>query len=330
MLSLPWFTLGALFFGLWGLANTWVTVARYGWDQGMYLWFCNPALIATAVGLWRRDRSLLLAFLGVATFTHPLYVWDSLAHLTTGTNLFAAAEFMYQPGMGMGEFLLSRYHYFVLPVMVFAIFRLPKTPLKKTFAYVAFFQVAIFGLSYLFPISQNVNCIHESCFDSLEYKGAAYSLIFFALVASGNFLFSWLWDGALVKAAEKPQWQMPAVAALGVCLAAGLALMGLDVWYKSRLPKLTCAPPFEDSGVRVQCLYTLEHDPKLMELTYSIENKLDVSQYCDTRGDMLGEYEEFKEGLYLRPKEKFKLKALVPYPAKDATLKVAASCLRLQ
>ena len=35
--------------GLWGLANTWLSGARYGWDQGMYLWFCNAALLATAV-----------------------------------------------------------------------------------------------------------------------------------------------------------------------------------------------------------------------------------------------------------------------------------------
>src|SRR4051812_24256411 len=96
-----WFTLGAFFFGLWGIANTWITVAHYGWDQGMYLWYCNVALLATAVGLGLKNRGLLLAFLGVATFTQPLYVFDSLWHLTTGNSLFAVAEFMYQPGMPM-------------------------------------------------------------------------------------------------------------------------------------------------------------------------------------------------------------------------------------
>jgi hypothetical protein len=67
-----------------------------------------------------------------------------------------------------------------------------------------------------------------------------------------------------------------------------------------------------------------------MELTYSIENKLDVAQHCDTRGDLAGEYEDMKEGLYLRPKEKVRLKAFVPYLEKDTILKLAASCLRLK
>ncbi len=324
-----WFNIGALVFGLWGLANTAVSIGRYGWEQGMYLWFCNLALLATAFGLWRRNRDLLLAFLGVATFTQPLYVIDSLLRLFSSTSLLGASEFMYQPGMGIGEFLLSRYHYFVIPTMAFALFRLPKGR-SRLLTYIASFEVGIFSLSYIFPFSQNINCIHESCFESLQYAGPLYSLGFFLLILSGNVAGSLAWDWVLGKAAARPEWGKKIAVGFGVLLGLGVLLTGADTLYKKRLPKLTCAPPFEDSGVRVQCLYTLEDEPGLVELTYTIENKLDVAQHCDARGDLFGEYEEMKEALYLKPHEKIRLKALLPYPPQDAELKVAASCIRLQ
>lgn len=325
-----WFTLGALIFGLWGLLSTSVSIARYGWEQGMYLWYCNAALLATAFGLWRKNRGLLLAFLGVATFTQPLYLFDSVWHLTTGASLFAAAEFMYQPGMTMGEFLLSRYHYFTVPAMILAICHLPRGK-DRLLTYIAAFEVGIFGLSYfVFPAAQNLNCIHESCFDALPYSGALYSLSFFALVAAANVAFSLGWNKLLTKLTTLPNWHKPARVIFIALIAAGLVMTSLDVIYKKRIPKLTCAPPFEDSGVKVECLFTLESDPGIVELTYSIENKLDVAQHCNTRGDMFGEFEEFDEGIYLRPKATLKLKALMPYPTKDTELKIAASCLRMQ
>ncbi len=325
-----WFTLGAAFFGIWAFANTGVTLGRYGWDQGMYLWYCNAALIATAVGLATKNRGLLLAFLGVGTFTQPLYVLDSLWHLTTGGSLFAVAEFMYQPGMPMGEFLLSRYHYFMIPAMVLALCYLPKGK-DRLVTYIVAFEVAIFGLSYFaFPIAQNVNCIHESCFDSLPYSGPGYAVVFFAIILIGNFLASFAWDWVLAKWTARPDWRKPTKIIFLVLMSFGLVMTVVDAVYKRRIPKLTCAPPFEDSGIRVECLFMLESDPGLVELTYSIENKLDVAQHCDTRGDMFGEFEEFDEGIYLRPRAKLQLKALMPYPAKDSVLRVAASCIRMQ
>ncbi len=325
-----WFLLGALLFGLWGIANTWVTLSRYGLDQGMYLWYCNAALVATAVGLWKKNRGLLLAFLGVGAFTHPLYLLDSLWHLTLGSGLFAAAEFMYQPGMPMGEFLLSRYHYFLIPVMILAVCHL-KRGKDHLYTYISVFQVGIFGLSYfVFPASQNVNCIHESCFANLPYSGPLYAAIFFALIAGGNVAASWAFDRGLSVVAERPSWHKLALRIfLGVTLV-GLVLTGFDVAYKARQPKFSCAPAFEDSGVRVECLYTLEHNAGVAELTYSLENKLDVAQHCDTRGDLLGEFEEFEQGIYLTPKAKLTLKALIPYQSKDSVLKIAASCIRMQ
>lgn len=325
-----WFTIGACFFGLWALANTWVSLARYGWDQGMYLWFCNAALAATAVGLWRRDRTLLLAFLGVAVFTQPLYVADSLLRLFRGSSLIGASEFMYQPGMALGEFLLSRYHYFVIPTMALALCHLPKGK-GALLSYIGAFEVGIFGLSYLFPVSQNVNCIHESCFDSLPYGGPLYSFGFFLLVLSGNVAFSLLGDQVFEKAAARPEWKRKILAGYLLLMACGVGLSAMDAAYKKKLPRLLCAPTFEDSGMRVECLYMLEHDPGIVELTYTIENKLEVAQHCDARGALFGEYEDLTEqALYLKPKETMRLKALLPYPPQDAELKLAASCVRLQ
>ncbi|MBY0371741.1 hypothetical protein K2X33_13740, partial [bacterium] len=83
-----YFAIGAVLFGIWGVWNTTLAVTRYGVDQGMYWWFCNLALLATAVGLWRRHRALLIAFLAVASFTQVFWIFDNLFRLFTGHNAF--------------------------------------------------------------------------------------------------------------------------------------------------------------------------------------------------------------------------------------------------
>jgi hypothetical protein len=323
------FRLGALLFGIWGATDAVFKIAHYGWDQGLYLWFETVLCLATAAGLWRKNRSLVLAMLAIATLAYSLEIADSLSRLFWNAALFQPSEFLYQPGAGLGELLLSRSSYFVFPVLWLAARRLPRGG-GKPLPYLFGVGGAVLAASYFFSEAQNLNCIHVSCFDFANYSGAAYTLVWVLVVTAVTSLAVLGWERLFARMEARGVAIKTDRIVVSLLILAGLVLTGLEIAQKRRLPKLTCAPPFEDSGVRVECLFTVEEGPSLLKLAYSIENKLDVAQYCDTRGDLHGEYEEFKEGLYLRPKEKMKLTTLVPYPEKDAELKVAASCLRLK
>lgn len=321
-----WFRLGSSVFLAWTAVNTYLSLSRYGWDQGMYWWFCNLAMAGVAVALWLRHSGILIGWISIALFTQTFWVFDNLYRVATGSNLFGLVEFMYQPGLPMDEFVVSHYHFFILPAALFALFFLEEK--KVPMWVVVFINALIFGVSYfVFPAAQNINCIHAPCAPAIQHwAGTTYSIAFFAIVCSfclavsrGLFCFY-----RRVRPGPRGKAQLTWLFIV-FCLL-GVAVSVYDVRYKRSIPAFSCAEPFEDDRVRVACDFTLDHAEKVMALVYRVDNRLDRTQLCTSFLEHDGQNEVLSSGIVVGARKKLKLTTFVSYPTEEVRAHVWADC----
>lgn len=325
---LDWFALGAVLFGTWAAVNTFLSMARYGIEQGVYWWFCNLALIGTAWGLARKHRGWLIGFLSIACFTQSFWVMDNLSRLFLGRNVFGLVEFLYRPGLPMDEFLLAHYHYFTIPVCLLALYFLPSKSKSNALRLVCFFNPLIFGVSYfVFPASQNINCIHESCMPALQsWSGPAYSLTFWALIFGAHILCCLGFEAWFAKMKRSEFRNRRYSQAFAGFVVAALGLSAWDVQYRMTLPSLNCADATENAQVRIGCGYTLDHSDGNMNFVYRIKNKSQTGLVCSTRAKT--QFAEFamNENLGLAPGESRNVRLVLPYPDVSVTVTLSADC----
>lgn len=322
-----WFFIGSAIFLLWGIANTWFSISRYGIGQGMYMWFCNFALFAIAYGLFRRDASWIISFLAISLFTQSFWVIDNIWRIITKKNLFGLVEFMYQPGYPLDEFLVSHYHYFIIPAAILGIVFL-KQKIYNAARITFIFGIFIFSTSYfLFPSEQNLNCVKESCFVFLKnWKGAAYSLIFSIIVTLMCTIGAYFIE-RLHKRIEISQKQKnPVIYVFCIVVFLGIILTIIDINYKKTLPTFACSGPFEDSGIKISCKYSTEFDDQKMGFVYEIENKLPEPKVCTSSININGIKELMHKDLYIYPNKKYSIAYILPYPKEDSIGKLSVSC----
>lgn len=311
----------------WAAINTSISMARYGIEQGVYWWFCNLAMIGVGLGLWFRHEGWLLGFLSIASFTQTFWIIDNIYRITTGENLFGLVEFMYQPGNPMDEFLLSHYHFFILPTGVLGLVLL-KERKRLSHWWLAATNAFIFGMSYFaFPASQNLNCIHEPCLPALEkYRGPVYSLLFFAAVCAGCLLLSEVARRKLAKIKLRKADRELAFTAYGIVCALALVMTAIDVRHKLSLPRFACADGPVTGEVDVRCRFTLEHAPRVLALTYHIRNLASEPRECRTFLEHDGKKEPMDERVRVEGRGEKDVRTLLAYPDGNVTARLTAEC----
>jgi len=326
------FILSGAFFLLWAFLNTYLDILRYGIDQGFYWWFCNLALIGSAMGLLFKHRGWLTGFLSIACFTQVFWVIENQYRVFTGNNLFGLVEFMYQPGLPLDEFLLSHYHYFTIPVAIIALIFLPQ---KKSNALllIAIFNPLIFGVSYFFfPATQNVNCIHEPCFPGLEHwAGPLYSFGFWFMIFVIHLMIGYGLESYFVKTAFSDNFKRKAsYVFVAVCVLACVSA-ALDTRYRLSLPSFKCNSTKLDT-MEVNCGFTLDYSPKKMLFIYKMKNLSPKQQICSTYFELGPENIPLHHEYKVQGLENKRLEVILPYPTKsvEVTLKAACELLSLK
>jgi hypothetical protein len=151
---------------------------RYGAAAGQYWWFCNIALFGTGWAYVFRDRDLAASFLTIALYTQTVWIADNLGYLILGRSFLGLVDVIYAPEYPLDAFLLGHYHFFTIPLCLLALGSLPSGR-RSCATKVALLNPLIFGISYLFPIESNINCIHKSCLPAaLRLSGINYSIGF--------------------------------------------------------------------------------------------------------------------------------------------------------
>lgn len=320
------FILSGAFFLLWAFLNTYLDILRYGIDQGFYWWFCNLALIGTAFGLLFKHRGWLTGFLSIACFTQIFWVIDNQYRVFTGQNLFGLVEFMYQPGLPLDEFLLSHYHYFTIPVALIALIHLPQQK-SNALLLIAIFNPLIFGVSYfVFPATQNVNCIHEPCFPGLtDWAGPLYSFLFWFIIFLVHLAIGYNLENFLVKKPLSDQFKTRSLYLFwSICFLACVSAT-FDTRYRLSLPSFKCSST-QLPHMEVNCGFTLDNNPQKMLFTYKMKNLKNRRQICSAYFDLEGQQIPLHQEFRVLEMENKRLEVVLPYPAKSVEVTLKASC----
>ncbi len=324
-----WFFAGSVFFGSWAVANTLLSITRYGFDQGVFWWFCNLALIGTAYGLLKKDRGVLLAFLSIACFTQVFWLIDNVYRIATGGNLFGLVEFLYRPGLPLDEFILAHYHYFTLPVCLTALYFLGKSKKRSNAWRIALLlNPLIFAASYfLFPAEQNINCIHTPCLAGSEnLTGPLYSLSFWTVIFALHLGALWYWEGLFNGLVRTPARSRNVTRLFAATCLVAIFLGVLDTQVKLAQPALVCAPDTWTKSVRIGCEYTLDHSPGNMVFRYRVTNLTDSQLLC--RAEASTQFSTFtlSGDLELAGGESRSFARVLPYPDASVRVVLDATC----
>jgi len=321
------FTFGGLLLLSWSLINSYVDINRYGWDTGIYWWFCNLALFGTGLGLLIRSRGLLTGFLAIAIFTQVFWLIDNIARQVQGHGIFGLIDFRYQAGYPLDEFILSHYHYFPIPVAFVALFFLPQTK-NHTLKLIAFFNPFIFGVSYFaFSSSQNINCIHRACFPGLvNWNGPLYSFLFWGVIFLIHLALGRAIDRFFLGLHISPLMQQRALAGLGIVCMFGVGVAVRDTHYKLSLPAFACDKPTREKDVVSGCVYTRVMPQNQTMVTYYLENQASEARFCRVHL-LLGEKDlMLSEGVTVSDNARVEQNGIFDNPTENVVGKIVSDC----
>ncbi len=320
-----WFFFGGVFFILWGLANTYLNLERYGLASGEYLWFCNIALFAIGFALVVKSPKWIVSFLAAALISQTFWIADNMFRLLAKKNLFGLVEFMYQPGYPMDEFIVSHYHLFIIPTMFLSLFFLSKKK-YNTIPITIGVGIVIFGLSPFFPYERNVNCSKVPCFNGLPDYGIAYQIAFPLVFIAANTIIAVLLKNIHIKMLPSSKMKKIAVGIYIFTMALGAMVMYADIHYKESLPSFKCVKPYENGGVRIGCKYTSEIGNKRMLLSYDVQNMDAKKRACRSIITIAGDEHVMQDNIIIEPFQKRMLEFEMPYPQASVIAKMSISC----
>ena len=319
-------TLGGWAFLALALANTAVEIWTFGVDGGGYAWMCNLSLFLIAYGLLKKDQDWLLGFLSYSVL-QSAWIVDNLWRQAKGEPLFGLTEYMYQPGVGMAKFVLSHYHYFMIPAVVVALHWIRKPAVYRATRSTYWIGWTIAGTGrFLFTPERNINCMYNSCFAGGQYRGFWYVAAWCVGVTLGTqFLTRFVWQPWFERLDQSAPARRRALAGLAVCLTLGLVLTAADVRYRLELPRFFCEDG-EFAGGRVTCRYTSEDGPRRMALAYRISNTGEEARRCSAV-IVAAEKELVGAAVDLPPGGSYNDVFVLDYPERDSVGRLGARCL---
>jgi hypothetical protein len=313
---------------LWGCFHIYVLVQNYGPEQGEYLWYCNVALFLSAFALFFESKTAAIALLSPLILTQSLWIIDLTARAFLKHDIFGFTESLFQPGMGMVEFLSSHHHFYTFPTLLLAVFILEKRSFRVS-PILFLLAVILLPLSYFyFPETQNINCMKAPCFPELEhFKGKQYSILFALGALAISLLFGRLLSNTLGTRVLSGKNRRIAIGIYFFTLALGTGVSYLTYQEKIKIPRFTCKGPWENETVRIRCKFTNDYIKDWMVFVYEMENKLDKPQECSSFIEIDGKKELLQNGLSVPAKKRTSVPILIHYPMKDSLVQLSAECM---
>jgi hypothetical protein len=313
----------------WGILNTSVDIYRYGLGVGHYWWFCNLALTAMGWGLVTEDRGLIIGFLAIASYTQVFWLLDNLSVLLTHQVSFGLIDYMYQPGFPMDEFLLSHYHYFTIPIAIMAMFILPKSRMsavKKSLIGNPF----IFGVSYfVFPATQNVNCIHRACFPGWDnWTGPIYSIGFWLVLYGLHIAVAYALENKVLPYFTKTfDARKFIIRSMEVVCAVSVLMIGVDVTYKNSLPQISCAEQASATdAAAVSCRYVAFSTRESLTVDYRAINPTASRMLCHVEMQMGENTTVLHDQLPLDPHADAEFQTSIDTPTESLKISIRSRC----
>ncbi len=174
-----------LAFGISAIINT-ILHAEEG--LAPILWLSYICLILLAIGVLRKDSSLIASQICIIAIPYLFWNIDFFHYLINGESLFGIVDYLFKPGELVGK-IIGLQHIFNLPLslIVLSIIKLKRTDFWK----ISVMQIVIvfFITRLVTDYEKNVNCVYHNC-ANFDF-GLPYELEWFLGYAIMIFITSW-------------------------------------------------------------------------------------------------------------------------------------------
>jgi hypothetical protein len=127
------------------------------YDPRQLLWFCDIAVLLTALGLLFRSRMLIMAQLTAIVFYHAVWNIDFWSILVFSKSPIGSASYMFYADLGLVEKSLSLFtHVFIIPVALFGVYILDAPQRAWLIQWAQTFLILLLTYFLTFP-EENIN-----------------------------------------------------------------------------------------------------------------------------------------------------------------------------
>lgn len=175
-------------FLIWGLAAIIDNILKVDTGIAPVLWISYVCLIVIAIGILKRDSSLIASQVAILAIPYMFWNVDFFYQIFTKSGLWGITDYFFSPGSLTGK-IIPLQHIFNVPLSLYCIHLIG---LKKS----NFWIISVVQITVTFIISrivtnyeQNVNCVYRNCanFD----LGLPYIIEWFAAYILMISLTSW-------------------------------------------------------------------------------------------------------------------------------------------
>lgn len=137
----------------------WVTVYAGFYGPQNFLWICNLCNFILLAGLWTENRLLVSSQIVAVLVIDLIWSVDLITALFSGFHPFGGTAYMFSGEIPLHVRLMSLYHVFTPPLLLFSVFRLGYS--RRGLLLQTVITWLLFPLSYLLTDAErNVNWVH--------------------------------------------------------------------------------------------------------------------------------------------------------------------------
>lgn len=151
------FYLGILMFSFW-LADTYTKIFIMH-SPLRTLWFSSAGLGVTAIALFTRSSFLITSMFSALTVIEG--IWDAgfLSKILFNKTIPGVAEYVFTPNYPKWEFAITMYHLLLVPIIIFALYKIKKIHKLGWLGATIFTSVVGFSTYFLVKEDENINCV---------------------------------------------------------------------------------------------------------------------------------------------------------------------------
>lgn len=125
------------------------------------LWYSSSGLLLTSIALLRRSPRMLSIMFCSLFVLESIWVADFLGKIFFNNNFLGVTNYMFAPTFSKKDFIISLYHFFIAPTLLFAISRTKTVFRYSWLGSIVYASTLAFLTFILGSRSEIVNCVHQ-------------------------------------------------------------------------------------------------------------------------------------------------------------------------
>src|SRR5258708_254359 len=151
--------LGLLLSFFW-FADTFTKIFIY-YQPLRTLWFSSAGLGITIIALFTKSSFLITSMISALSAIEGVWIIGFLSKLLFNKALPGVAEYAFRRGYPGWEFVITLYHLFLIPILLFAVFKTKRVHKLGWLGATVFTTIIAFATYFLADNKENINCIYK-------------------------------------------------------------------------------------------------------------------------------------------------------------------------